>query len=164
MALYLRSFARRISSLACCSALSAVYRWLFVAVLSHFTNSNKTSNMAFLVAVCRLNFSYFGYLLSSGYRYKRKSYTFWCTTSVCSCIFIFHPHVVGWAFARRLQRVTRPARAKERADIPRVMDAIHGAGARIGATAPVAARNQRRKGIRIILVNVSYIVFCRIVL
>ena len=75
----------------CCSAVSAAYKWLFVAVLSHLITSCSISSIAFLVAVCRLNFSNFGYLLSSGYMYSRKSYIFWCNWSVFPCVVISHP-------------------------------------------------------------------------
>ena len=69
-----------------------------------------------------------------------------------------YPRLSGWAFARRLQRVTRPTSANGRIDIPRVKGAIHGTSAAIRPKVPVAARYQRRQRICVILVNVTNVV------
>ena len=60
-----------------------------------------------------------------------------------------YPRLSGWAFARRLQRVTRPTSANVRSDIPRVIGAIHGTSAAIRPIVPVAARYQRRREAKI---------------
>ena len=69
-----------------------------------------------------------------------------------------YPRSSGWAFARRLQRVTRPTSANVRIDTPRVIAAIHGTSAAIRPIAPAAARYQRRQRICVILVNVTNVV------
>ena len=69
-----------------------------------------------------------------------------------------YPRLSGWAFARRLQRVTRPTSANVRIDTPRVIVAIHGTSAATRPIVPVAARQQRRQRICVILVNVTNVV------